>query len=140
MSKSLAEMAEEIYEVNVTNGWYKEDRSIGDDIALLHSEVSEMFEAWRDTGLSDQTDGDEHCGRCGIGRAEHDVYFASTSTARDAHDFALPKPEGWGSECADVLIRLLDTCRRTGVDLNYEYERKLAYNRTRGWRHGGKRV
>lgn len=48
------------------------------------------------------------------------------------------KPEGFGSECADVLVRLLDTCQRTGVDLSAEFERKLAYNATRGHRHGGK--
>ena len=48
------------------------------------------------------------------------------------------KPEGVGSEFADVLIRLLDMCDVYGVDLEAEYVRKMAYNRTRGYRHGGK--
>jgi NTP pyrophosphatase (non-canonical NTP hydrolase) len=48
------------------------------------------------------------------------------------------KPEGFGSECADVLIRLLDTCQRYNVNLHAEFERKLAHNATRGHRHGGK--
>ena len=48
------------------------------------------------------------------------------------------KPDDVGSEFADVLIRLLDTCDVFGIDLAAEYERKVAYNRTRPYRHGGR--
>jgi len=47
--------------------------------------------------------------------------------------------EGVGSEFADVFIRLLDYCSRFDVDLEAEYERKMAYNRTRPYRHGNRR-
>jgi len=113
LSIELALAAEEVYEVNLANGWYEDDRTVGDDIALLHSEASEMLEAYRDGGLGDQTTLPSKLG-------------------------ALPKPEGFGSEAADVLIRLLDTCKRRGVDLGYEYHRKIAFNKTRGYKHGGK--
>ncbi len=108
----LREMQAEVREVNEANGWYESDRTVGDDVALLHSEVSEMFEAFRDGGLADQTSPYE----------------------------PPSKPEGFGSECADVLIRLLDTCERRGVDLDFEYARKIEFNRSRGWKHGGKLV
>jgi NTP pyrophosphatase (non-canonical NTP hydrolase) len=49
------------------------------------------------------------------------------------------KPEGVGSEFADVFIRLLNYCSRFDVDLEAEYERKMAYNRTRPYRHGNRR-
>lgn len=111
---ALALMGQQVFEVNDVNGWFEKDRTVGDDIALLHSEVSEMLEAFREHGL-------------------HDMTQVETWDRR-------PKPEGFGSECADVLIRLLDTCYRRGVDLGTEFERKLAYNRTRGHRHGGKRL
>ena len=170
---TLRHMRGEVYEVNHANGWFDDERSFDDDIALNHSEVSEMFEAYRSWGLGD----------------------ATTSGG----DFdRLPKPEGFGSECADVLIRLLDMslrrkiefswatlteiidsqdydpwlgigshiaklhkliscitpetsldptlsylvtlCRHQGINLRSEYERKIAYNRTRGYRHGGKRI
>jgi NTP pyrophosphatase (non-canonical NTP hydrolase) len=103
----------QVTDVNVANGWFESDRTVGDDIALLHSEASEMLEAYRDGGLADQT-------------------------GEPAEADGLAKPEGFGSEAADVLIRLLDTCHRRGVDLAYEFERKLAFNKTRGHRHGGK--
>lgn len=110
---ALAELEQEIFEINDANGWFEQDRSVGDDIALIHSEVSEMLEAFRSWGLADATP------KVPV-RAE------------------LVKPEGFGSECADVLIRLLDTCRRRGIDLALEVERKNEFNRTRGHRHGGK--
>lgn len=49
-------------------------------------------------------------------------------------------PQGVASEMADIFIRLLDDCGRFGVDLFAEYERKMAYNRTRPYRHGDRPV
>ena len=118
---ALSSAEEDVYRVNVANGWFDDDRTVGDDIALLHTEVSEMFEAYREGGLGDQT-----------------AITASDITGVRQPGDALPKPEGFGSEVADVLIRLLDTCKRRGVNLAWEFERKLAFNATRGHKHGGK--
>lgn len=48
------------------------------------------------------------------------------------------KPEGLGSELADIIIRVCDTAGALSVDLEAELRAKLAYNRTRPHRHGGK--
>lgn len=120
LATALDNAAERVYGVNGANGWLEDDRTVGDDIALIHSEVSEALEAYRDYGLTDVTD---------------DVVYAESGDV-----VVLPKPEGFGSECADILIRLLDTCKRRGVDLAWEFERKLKFNSTRGHRHGGKNL
>jgi NTP pyrophosphatase (non-canonical NTP hydrolase) len=116
--QAVRDLQEEIYEINVANGWYDSERAFGDCIALLHTEVSEAYEAYRMWGTDDMTDDLQQ--------------FDETGT--------IPKPEGVGSEFADVFIRLLDTARRHGIDLEAEVMRKNAFNRTRGYRHGGKRV
>lgn len=108
-SNSLEFMTREIRALNFKNGWRPNTNTFGDYIALLHSEASEMLEAFRTWKLEDATGPD------------------TTS-----------KPEGVGSEMADVLIRLLDMADMYGVDLEFEYERKMRYNNTRAWRHGGR--
>lgn len=124
LTAALADAGARVFEVNVANGWFEEDRTVGDDIALLHSEASEMLEAYREHGLDDMTS---------------EIIHIDRSNPDDTRIFP-PKPEGFGSEAADVLIRLLDTCTRRGVNLGWEFRRKLAYNATRGHRHGGKRL
>lgn len=119
--QSIEEMQGEVYAVNVANGWFDQDRSVEADIALLHSEVSEMLEAYRDNGLEDAT-------------------FGPVKLEQGTGRWIPPKPEGFGSELADVFIRVLDTAQRRGIDLRAEYERKIRYNKTRGYHHGGKRL
>ena len=43
-------------------------------------------------------------------------------------------------ELADVLIRVLDLSGGMGIDIDTEVKEKLEKNKSRGYRHGGKRV
>lgn len=115
----------DIADVNRANGWVTNDRSFGDDIALIHSEASEAYEEYR------------------AGHKPGDRYYSddtfTTTNARNA-DGVLRKPEGVPSELADVIIRVLDTCYRNDIDIDAVLAEKLEHNRTRGHRHGGKVV
>lgn len=121
MSKSIPQMQAEVVQFCHDKGWSGPGGpsiTFGDAMSMLHSEVSEAVEAYRVWGTSDATD------------PEPGEYAKGQPIT--------PKPEGVGSEFADVLIRLLDDCDRYGIDLDAEYERKMAYNLTRSYRHGGK--
>ncbi len=50
------------------------------------------------------------------------------------------KPEGLPSELADVMIRCYDLAGALGFSLDDAIDVKHAYNRTRPYRHGGKKA
>lgn len=97
-------------------GWWNDGRTFGDAIALCHTELSEAIEAYRVDGTKDTT--------------ADDSAFVSSGL--------LAKPEGVGSELADVLIRVLHLMAEEGIDPGFEMRRKMSYNYTRAFRHGGK--
>jgi NTP pyrophosphatase (non-canonical NTP hydrolase) len=66
-------------------------------MALLHTEIAEASDAWRRWGTEDATQL--------VVAGHEDIQIAN------------PKPEGVGSEFADVFIRLLDDCDLFEVDL-----------------------
>lgn len=129
-------LTKEVVDWAISKGWEPNELTFGDKVALLHSEVSEALEAYRVYGLKDATrtfeeiathhsDGRMH-GLCVHGEQRGECKMFTT------------KPEGVGSEFADILIRLLHSSANCGIDLAYEYKRKMAYNHSRGHRHGGK--
>ena len=132
--RGLDDWQREASEIERALGWAGPgiDRgTFGDRMALLHSEVSEALEAFRSWGLVDATKPvTVPCAdpQCGDSTWDHDC----TWTTRPG------KPEGVGSEFADIFIRLLTECEAFGIDLAAETRRKMAFNRTRSWRHGGR--
>ena len=98
-------------------GWWDEERSFGDCCALIHSEVSEALEAFRELEDVDKI---------------REMQYEPSPIG--------PKPVGVASELADVLIRVFDACEHFGIPLDDAVLEKLSYNRSRPWRHGGKRL
>jgi NTP pyrophosphatase (non-canonical NTP hydrolase) len=104
------------HDTAVEKGWYgkdgKDKRNFGEVLALMHSELSEALEEYRN------------------GRAMGDIYYRASDG----------KPEGIAVELADLFIRVADTCEREGVPLERALKEKLAFNKTRPFRHGNKRA
>ena len=49
------------------------------------------------------------------------------------------KPEGEAVELADAVIRIMDYFASKGWNLDHVINEKIAYNKTRSYRHGGKK-
>lgn len=94
----------------INKGWYEEPRTFGDMVALMHSELSEALEDYRN------------------GKPFTEIYFEGD------------KPCGIPTELADVIIRIFDTCGYFNIDLEHAIQVKMAYNATRPHRHGDKQL
>ena len=85
-----------------------------EDIALMHSELSEALEEMRSPA----------------GRKINETYYNPEKPT---------KPEGVPAELADVVIRILGFCERNEIALGDAIVEKMAYNESRPYMHGGKK-
>lgn len=83
----------------------RDEKSIPAMLALIHSEISEALEAYREGDIGGPW------------------YYEG-------------KPEGFGVELADAIIRILDLAEGFNIDLAKLIRIKLEYNKTRPQMHG----
>ena len=95
------------------HGWHDQPRTVGDLICLMHSELSEALEEYRN------------------GKLPNEVYFNESKP---------DKPEGIPIELADTIIRIFDFCGLHNIDLEHALTIKMEYNKNRPYRHGNKKV
>ncbi len=111
---NLKDIGRQACETAHEKGWYDNGvPTFGERIALSHSELSEALEAYRTHGFK-----------------------AWTVTDERGHE----KPEGVLSEIADVIIRIAELAHLHATDLDAAVAEKMAYNKTRPYRHGGKKL
>ena len=107
-AESINRLAAEIHQNAVDHGWWDDERTLGDIIALCHCELSEAIEAYRD-GMK----------------------FVEVIDG---------KPEGIAVEMVDCMIRIMDYLAKEGIDIGGVMRSKHAYNITRPYKHGGKKI
>ena len=112
----LNELAKRVHETAIAKGWYEDHRPFPELIALMHSELSEALEAYRDGGTPTKITVHR---KLGVRRG---------------------KPEGIAVELADCVIRILDACAYLGIDIDEAVRVKMEYNEGRPYRHGNKRA
>jgi len=90
---------------------------LGGWLMNLHSEVSELWEAFRENKL-----------------------FEPCDKAEKMKALGLPALTCLEEELADIVLRVFDDADALGVDLERAMLAKHAYNATRPYKHGGKQV
>lgn len=121
---TLNEYSKRAHETAISKGWHDKPRSVLEELALIHSEVSEAVEEARISNV-------------------YDAYFIDKETGARLYykdnDFpANEKPLGFEIELADVLIRVFDLAGKLGIDLDFWTNYKMNYNESREYRHGNK--
>ena len=101
----LRRLTEEALRIATEHGF--KDATPAEDIALMHSELSEALECLREGALP-----------------------------HEALQGVNGKPEGVPSEMADVVIRVLHFCGKHGIDLDAAVADKMAFNEGRPFKHG----
>ncbi len=101
----------------VEHGFHDPNQSEGDFLAHMccnkHGEVSELYEAWRAGNLH---------GPCDKATKMKQLGLRELTCAEE--------------EMADIIIRVLDECRRLGIDIAMAVGVKHAYKTTRPFKHG----
>lgn len=110
---TVAELQRESYDTACAKGWHDEDETPPAPIQVI---------AWMGLVCSEAAEAIEDARK---GRM-------ATTIREDG------KPEGIGSELADIVIRVCDSAGALGIDMEAELRAKLAFNRTRSHKHGGK--
>ena len=132
----LNALAAQVHDNAVAHGFWDGPWNFGEQIALMHSELSEALEAHR-AGMPDEY-ALHHPGcpnRLFIDD-RGDSLFAAPSL-RPATDGCIGcKPEGVAVELVDCLTRILDTLHARGADIEQIVARKMAYNAGRPAMHG----
>ncbi len=146
---SISSLCEEAAATAAKSGF--SGQSFPEFVALVHTELSEALEEYRAGRLPDET----HYSRpsekvkaaildevYGPGPVHADLPFPK------GFSFMVPcpggtagaKPEGIPSELADVVIRVAHFCGANGIDLAAAVREKVAFNKTRPFKHGGKKL
>lgn len=128
---ALTEMAKEIHAQAIKSGWWPPipaDRNVGEILMLITDEASEAHEEYRAGSLLSRMMYENPCSG------------EVTSQQTQCPEHGLGKPVGIPSEMADIIIRTLDACEAWGIDIAAAVAEKVAYNKTRPYRHGDKRA
>lgn len=128
--EDISELIKDIHKNVVEHGWWDEDRSFGDVISLMHSELSEALEHYRNKDILEMH---------GIDYLLH-YYDVDGENVSDVRTTTAQKPDGVLAELADVVIRIFGYVGR--LDKAKEFTNVLLekheYNKTRPYKHGGK--
>ena len=120
--KGLNQFAAEVHHNAVVHGWWEKELTFGDIIALCHCELSEAMEGYRKG-----TPPFYFVGEDGKPCYESCESWQMNSICNYCPTGKKEKPEGIAVELADCILRILDYCGKTGIDIKEAIYQKYEY-------------
>lgn len=114
MPLTIQELIDEAHATAIEHGWWEKQCNFPEQLMLMVQELSEAMDDYRNTGL--------------------DTLFQVNYDSPPHTD----KPVGIATELADTIIRIANISGHFGIPLEEALRAKLAYNKTRPYKHGGK--
>lgn len=131
----IKKVIKKVYQNAKQHGFWKDERTVGELLALIHSEVSEALEEHRNGRKINET---YYSGKRELA-LERGGYIV-TKIDEKIITKECKKPEGIPSELADIVIRVFDICGHYEIDLEAVIKEKMEYNKSRPRKHGGKTI
>ena len=133
---NINELAKEVHENAIAHGWWEKPPTLPEALCLIHAELSEALEEYRDGKPLVY-------GTCAISPEDckyHKICDNVGQPGIPGQKEGPCKPEGIAVELADVILRTLDLMAALGVDVDAVVMAKHRYNLGREYRHGGKTI
>lgn len=139
---TVKELVTQSYENSAAHGFWESERTdetIPSKLALIHSEISEALESFRDPNADEMVKVPIDLLERLISHAEKLDDDDECNAVRDSRVLVekwKAKPKGFAVELADAFIRLADLCGAEGIDIEQYIRTKHTYNIGREHRHG----
>ena len=132
---AIKSVAEQTYATAKEKGWWPKAREettpeeISNKLMLTVSELAEALEELRN---------DQPHIYYSLEHEDNGVKFRMPLRPDEEVRCPPAKPEGFGIELADAVIRIFDLAEHMGIDMGEMLMIKMHFNKTRPFRHGGK--
>jgi len=123
----LNKLAKEFHEFQTNAGFT--DSNITQRLMLVHSEITEAFEAFRKDKYANLKQFEKNV----------EVFKNYDGNLMWKEQFRSLMKDTFEDELADALIRILAICEENNVDIEKHIKYKMKYNEMRGYKYGGKK-
>lgn len=126
---TILALAKEIHENAVAHGWWEKPRSMGNLLSLVHSELSEALEAYRNGEQLFYYVGCDLSSHCDSENGVPAFQEGLESPLRKGESCTEGKPDGIAIELVDAVIRILDMFEKHGVGFKVFVEARSMLDR-----------
>lgn len=138
MIETLNRLAGKIHKTVIEHCWWETERELPEVLMLCVSELSEALEEYRDGRPNEWYMCNEIFGDSTPCLPKDETQWRMFGHTAEC-EYRSAKPEGIAVAMVDCIIRIFDYLAHIDIDIDGIMKRKMKYNASRPYRHGGKK-